>query len=62
MQKPWVQQLQAKLITDIRLVDRGGQQSPESMFVSEIMMNKRGGAIGLIENESKLRPVWASAL
>lgn len=50
------------MITDIRLVDRGGQQSPESMFVSEIMMNKRGGAIGLIENESKLRPVWASAL
>lgn len=53
IQKPWLPQLQAKLITGIWLVDRGGQQSPESMFVSGIMINKRGGTIGLIENEAK---------
>lgn len=32
------------------------------MFVNRIMINKRGGAIGLIQNEPGLRPAWGSAL
>lgn len=33
----------------------------ESMFVSRIMMNKKAGAIGLMQNEPGLRPEWERA-